>query len=120
MLRELPELRVTNTAVALNRLQQAGIVGEELAERVRRVYRCLRRLIDALRVVRGNARDLARPVQNLVRLQGEKSDRKRFFRKGNTGAAAALDAASERQAGYAACFRRSIFGPDRQRLLFAE
>ncbi|MBR5705439.1 MAG: hypothetical protein IKX21_05670 [Deltaproteobacteria bacterium] len=58
---ELPELRVTNTAVALNRLQQAGIVGEELAERVRRVYRCLRRLIDALRVVRGNARDLAVP-----------------------------------------------------------
>ncbi len=56
-----PELRVSNSMQALKRLQQAGLVDATQAERIRRAYRCFRRTIDALRAVRGNAKDLTLP-----------------------------------------------------------
>lgn len=54
-------LRVANTMQALKRLEDAGLVGTNRAADLRRAYRCFRRVIDALRAVRGNARDLALP-----------------------------------------------------------
>ncbi|NLC69753.1 MAG: hypothetical protein GX751_00165 [Desulfuromonadaceae bacterium] len=56
-----PALRVTHTMVALEKLHEAGVIGDRRAEEIRRAYRCLRRLIDALRAVRGSAQDLAVP-----------------------------------------------------------
>ncbi len=45
----------------MNRLQEAGLIAAEQADRIRRAYRCFRRTIDALRAVRGHAKDLALP-----------------------------------------------------------
>jgi glutamate-ammonia-ligase adenylyltransferase len=56
-----PSLRVTNTMQALKRLVEAGLVEEGRAADLHRAYRCFRRVIDALRAVRGNARDLTLP-----------------------------------------------------------
>lgn len=56
-----PRVRVTNTLDALERLADGGHIGPEEADRLRDSYRFLRRLIDALRVVRGHARDLTLP-----------------------------------------------------------
>ncbi len=56
-----PALRVTNTMQALKRLVEAGLVKETRAADLHRAYRCFRRVIDALRAVRGNARDLTLP-----------------------------------------------------------
>lgn len=56
-----PRLRVPNSMQALKRLQQVGLVDTEQADRIRRAYRCFRRTIDALRAVRGNAKDLTLP-----------------------------------------------------------
>jgi glutamate-ammonia-ligase adenylyltransferase len=54
-------LRVPNSMQALKRLQEAGLIPVKQADRIRRAYQCFRRTIDALRAVRGNARDLALP-----------------------------------------------------------
>lgn len=54
-----PELRATNTREALRALEAAGIVPDRSP--LRDAYRFLRRLIDALRMVRGHARDLTVP-----------------------------------------------------------
>lgn len=56
-----PQLRVTNSMQALKRLQQVGLVEAPQADDIRRAYRCFRRTIDALRAVRGNAKDLTLP-----------------------------------------------------------
>jgi glutamate-ammonia-ligase adenylyltransferase len=58
---ENSQLRVPNSMQALKRLQDAGLIADEHADRIRRAYRCFRRTIDALRAVRGNARDLTLP-----------------------------------------------------------
>jgi glutamate-ammonia-ligase adenylyltransferase len=58
---ENSRLRVPNSMQALKRLQDAGLIADEHADRIRRAYRCFRRTIDALRAVRGNARDLTLP-----------------------------------------------------------
>ncbi len=58
---EHPSLRVTNTREALKALQAAGIISEEERIRLRDAYRFLRRVIDGLRMVRGDARDLTVP-----------------------------------------------------------
>ncbi len=55
------EVRVTNTLEALHRLERRGWVPSEWAAQLSENYRFLRRLIDALRVVRGNAKDLHLP-----------------------------------------------------------
>ena len=54
-------LRNTNTIIALKNLEEAGLVKEETAENIRTAYQFMRRIIDALRVVRGNAKDLNIP-----------------------------------------------------------
>ena len=50
-----------NTLEALAELERAGLIQEERALPFRHAYGLMRRLIDALRVVRGNARDLSIP-----------------------------------------------------------
>jgi glutamate-ammonia-ligase adenylyltransferase len=55
------DLRVTNTMEALSRLEKTECVDGALAADIRTAYSCLRRVIDALRAVRGNAKDLAIP-----------------------------------------------------------
>ncbi|NLV23578.1 MAG: hypothetical protein GXY54_02190 [Deltaproteobacteria bacterium] len=57
-----PALRITHTMTALEKLRETGVINPEQAEQIHRAYRCLRRLIDALRVVRGSARDLTVPA----------------------------------------------------------
>jgi glutamate-ammonia-ligase adenylyltransferase len=54
-------VRTPNTMRALERLAAGGHVDAALAAEVAEAYAFLRRLIDALRVVRGNARDLTIP-----------------------------------------------------------
>jgi glutamate-ammonia-ligase adenylyltransferase len=56
-----PSVRVTNTLDAIARLAAGGHLDANHAEDLRACYRFLRRLIDALRVVRGNAKDLTIP-----------------------------------------------------------
>ena len=57
----LPEIRVPNTREALKGLAQAGVLCESERVQLRDAYRFLRRLIDAMRIVRGDATDLAIP-----------------------------------------------------------
>jgi glutamate-ammonia-ligase adenylyltransferase len=54
-------VRTTNTGDAIDRLTGAGAFDAAWAEELRQTYAFLRRLIDALRVVRGNAKDLTIP-----------------------------------------------------------
>ncbi len=56
-----PAVRQTNTREALKALSHAGIITEAQRLQIRDGYRFLRRLIDALRMVRGDARDLTVP-----------------------------------------------------------
>ncbi|MHB1293645.1 MAG: [protein-PII] uridylyltransferase family protein [Anaerolineae bacterium] len=58
---ENPALRSTSTREAMTALAEAGILSQEDHDRLEAAYSFLRRLIDALRVVRGNARDLTVP-----------------------------------------------------------
>jgi len=55
------ELRTTNTRAALRALEVLGILSADERLRLRDAYRFLRRVIDALRMVRGDARDLTVP-----------------------------------------------------------
>jgi glutamate-ammonia-ligase adenylyltransferase len=54
-----PSVRTPNTA--LERLAEAGALDRGRSETLRSAYGFLRRLIDALRIVRGNAKDLTIP-----------------------------------------------------------
>ncbi len=56
-----PELRPPGTSDALAALHRHGILTDEQFEELHNSYVFLRRLIDALRMVRGDARDLAVP-----------------------------------------------------------
>jgi len=60
----LPEVRHTNTREAMARLARAGILSQEDYTRLRKAHTFLRWLIDSLRVVRGNARDVTIPPVN--------------------------------------------------------
>jgi glutamate-ammonia-ligase adenylyltransferase len=57
-----PGLRRTNTREALAALAEAGILSADDYTRLRRAHTFLRWLMDALRVVRGNAKDLTVPA----------------------------------------------------------
>ena len=61
--REHPEVRQTNTREAMAALAQAGILTEDDYTRLRKAHTFLRWLIDSLRVVRGNARDVNVPPE---------------------------------------------------------
>lgn len=56
-----PTLRQTNTRAVMIELARLGYLNQEDATRLRRAHTFLRWLIDSLRVVRGNARDLSVP-----------------------------------------------------------
>jgi glutamate-ammonia-ligase adenylyltransferase len=59
-----PMLRTPSTLEALDGLCQARILSREECNDLRRAYLLLRTLIDALRIVRGNARDLVLPQRD--------------------------------------------------------
>ncbi len=56
-----PSLRSTNTRLAMAALAEIGILSAEDYTRLRKAHTFLRWLIDALRVVRGNAKDINIP-----------------------------------------------------------
>jgi [glutamine synthetase] adenylyltransferase / [glutamine synthetase]-adenylyl-L-tyrosine phosphorylase len=58
---EHPEIRLPSTLESLERLRQLQIVGEKDYHLLRSAYLFLRQLIDALRIVRGDASDLLLP-----------------------------------------------------------
>lgn len=66
-----PDLRTPSTIKALEVLRKRKLVSDEDAGKLRKAYVFLRALIDALRMVRGNARDLLLP--------GEDSDDFKFL-----------------------------------------
>ena len=59
--KELPALRTTNTWTALAALEVSAVLSAQDVSALRDAYRFWRRLIDALRMVRGDARDLNLP-----------------------------------------------------------
>lgn len=58
-----PGIRQTNTREAMAALAQAGLLGPDDYIRLRKAHTFLRWLIDSLRVVRGNARDVTIPAE---------------------------------------------------------
>ena len=56
-----PNVRVTNTLDAIDQLARGGHISKQRTSELRETYGFLRQLIDALRGVRGHARDLAIP-----------------------------------------------------------
>ncbi|WHZ22473.1 MAG: glutamine synthetase adenylyl-L-tyrosine phosphorylase/ glutamate-ammonia-ligase adenylyltransferase [Nitrospira sp.] len=56
-----PSLRTPNTMQALTALVERGIVTRQDGEHLRKAYLFIRMLIDGLRMVRGNAKDLVLP-----------------------------------------------------------
>jgi glutamate-ammonia-ligase adenylyltransferase len=62
--RNAPNLRQTNTREAMTALVEAGIISTENYARLRETHVFLRRLINALRVVRGNTKDLTVPPED--------------------------------------------------------
>jgi glutamate-ammonia-ligase adenylyltransferase len=56
-----PSVRTPSTLDALDRLTAAGLLRAPERDRLRESYLFLRKLIDALRIVRGNAKDLLLP-----------------------------------------------------------
>lgn len=56
-----PELRATNTLAAIDALTAAGLIAPDDSRALVDSYVFLRKLIDALRMVRGNAKDLTVP-----------------------------------------------------------
>jgi glutamate-ammonia-ligase adenylyltransferase len=62
--REKPELRQTNTREAMAALVKTGIFSEEDYTRLRKAHTFLRWLIDSLRVVRGNAKEITLPDED--------------------------------------------------------
>jgi glutamate-ammonia-ligase adenylyltransferase len=61
--KEYPELRVPNTLDALDRLRKLEILSEPEYQVLHPAYFFLRNLIDALRIVRGDASDLVLPKE---------------------------------------------------------
>jgi glutamate-ammonia-ligase adenylyltransferase len=59
---DLPGLRSPNTREAMAALREAGLLGEADYERLRDGHNFLRQVINALRMVRGNARDMTVPA----------------------------------------------------------
>ena len=58
-----PQVRLANTQAAIEALAAAGVIGHENAARLSDALLFLRRLINALRVVRGNSKDLTVPPE---------------------------------------------------------
>lgn len=58
-----PALRLTNTRAAITALASHGVISAENALRLREAHLFLQQLINALRVVRGNSKDLTVPAE---------------------------------------------------------
>ena len=56
-----PGLRLTNTRAAIAALAAHGLLSQENAQRLHQAHIFLQQLINALRVVRGNSKDLTAP-----------------------------------------------------------
>ncbi len=84
-----PRLRTTNTLEALSALADLGIIPDVDYAELREAYVFLRKLIDALRMVRGHARDLTVPTPDseafefLARRLGYGNDTARLLRNLN-------------------------------------
>ena len=82
--RDLPSIRQQNTREAMAALAEAGILTMEDYTRLRKAHTFLRWLIDSLRVVRGNAKDITLPPEDseefayLTRRMNYGSDTRRF------------------------------------------
>lgn len=63
------ELRLTNTLEAVEALRRKGHFSETLAISLNESYSMLRKLIDGLRIVRGNAKDLDIPARDSKEFQ---------------------------------------------------
>ena len=63
--RQCHQVRVTNTLQAIAALDKAGELAAGQADRLSDAYGFLRRLIDALRAVRGHAKDLTVPINDV-------------------------------------------------------
>jgi glutamate-ammonia-ligase adenylyltransferase len=59
-----PELRVTNTLEALDQLRRLSVISAAEHDMLNAAYLFLRKLIDALRIVRGDASDLVLPEES--------------------------------------------------------
>ena len=59
-----PDLHTPNTLDALSRLRAHEVISAEEHEQLLRAYLFLRRVVDALRMVRGNAKDLVLPAED--------------------------------------------------------
>jgi glutamate-ammonia-ligase adenylyltransferase len=59
-----PAIRSPNTLDALQQLCKEGILSEKIGRDIQAAYLFLRRLIDALRIVRGHAKDLVLPERS--------------------------------------------------------
>lgn len=62
--------RATNTLEALEALRSRGYVGDTLADKIAEAYDFIRDLVDGLRVVRGNAKDLTVPPAGSREFEG--------------------------------------------------
>jgi len=62
--KRFPALRTVNSLEAIAALGRVGILSVEDVVKLREAYLFLRGLIDALRIVRGNAKDLVLPAQD--------------------------------------------------------
>lgn len=67
--REDRQLRPTNTLEAVEALRQKGHLDDALAQGVSEAYTLQRKLIDGLRIVRGNAKDLNIPARDSKEFQ---------------------------------------------------
>ena len=67
--REDPQLRLTNTLEAVEALRQKRHLDDALARAISESYAMLRKLIDGLRIVRGNAKDLHIPARDSKEFQ---------------------------------------------------
>lgn len=67
--REDPALRLTNTLEAVEALRRKGHFSETLAFNISESYSMMRKLIDGLRIVRGNAKDLDIPARDSKEFQ---------------------------------------------------
>lgn len=64
-----PQLRTRSTRKAIHALHEANIISTQQRDRLLEAYIFLRRLIDALRMVRGHARDLTVPPSDSEEFQ---------------------------------------------------
>jgi glutamate-ammonia-ligase adenylyltransferase len=107
-----PDLRTPNTLEALARLSAHGLVSADEHQQLLAAYLFLRRVVDGLRMVRGNAKDLVLPAQDSDEFSFL-ARRLRVRRESWAAAASALGQELQRQMATAHAFYASRFGEPR-------